>query len=76
MPLTRRSALLLAGCVLSRPARADAPVLLGYTQAEPRLTRAAWQGEVTKMRAACKAPVDAADVPPIVARLDSITGVH
>ncbi len=34
MPLTRRSALLLAACAPLRPAWADAPVFLGYTQEE------------------------------------------
>ena len=34
MPLTRRSALLLAGCSLSVAARAEAPVFLGYTREE------------------------------------------
>ncbi len=48
----------------------------GMVLNQPRLTRAAWEGEVNKMRAAYKAPVDAADVPAIVAYLDTIKGVH
>ena len=48
----------------------------GMVLNQPRLTRAAWEGEVNKMRAAYKAPVDAADVPAIVAYLNSIRGVH
>ncbi len=34
VPLTRRSALLLAACAPLHPARADGPVFLGYTQEE------------------------------------------
>ena len=38
----------------------------GMVLTQPRLTRAEWQGEVTKMLTVYKAPVDAADVPAIV----------
>jgi hypothetical protein len=36
---------------------------------QPKLSPAAWQGEVDKMRSQFKAPVEAADVPAIVAYL-------
>jgi cytochrome c5 len=38
----------------------------GMVLTQPRLSRAAWQAEVEKMRNTYKAPVDAADVPAIV----------
>jgi cytochrome c5 len=38
----------------------------GMILTQPRLTRAAWQAEVDKMRNTFKAPVDAQDVPAIV----------
>ena len=45
----------------------------GMVLTQPRLTRAEWQGEVTKMMNVYKAPVDAADVPAIVDYLASLT---
>jgi hypothetical protein len=46
----------------------------GMVLNQPNLTRAGWQAEVEKMRAQYKAPVDAADVPAIVAYLASHKG--
>jgi len=37
-----------------------------YIYTQPRLTRAQWTGEVTKMKAAYGAPIDAATIPGIV----------
>jgi cytochrome c5 len=41
----------------------------GMVLTQPRLSRADWQAEVEKMRNVYKAPVDATDVPAIVAYL-------
>ena len=41
---------------------------------QPALPQAAWQAEVDKMRNVYKAPVDAKDVPAIVAYLTAIKG--
>ena len=49
---------------------------VGMVMSQPALLTAAWEGEVNKMRAVYKAPVDAADVPVIVAYLASVKGVH
>jgi hypothetical protein len=38
----------------------------GMVLTQPRLSRAVWQAEVDKMRESYKAPIEAADVPPIV----------
>jgi len=43
---------------------------------QPKLTRAQWQGEVDKMRALYKAPVDTKDVPAIVDYLATNPGLH
>lgn len=45
----------------------------GMVLTQPHLTRAEWQGEVTKMMNVYKAPVDPADVPAIVDYLASLT---
>ena len=44
----------------------------GMVLTQPRLTRAAWQAEVDKMRNTYKAPVDAKDVPAVVDYLASL----
>jgi len=44
----------------------------GMVLTQPHLTRAEWQGEVTKMLNVYKAPVDPADVPAIVDYLVSL----
>jgi hypothetical protein len=46
----------------------------GMVMNQPALTRSAWQQEVEKMRGQYKAPVDAADVPAIVAYLAAHKG--
>ncbi len=38
----------------------------GMVLTQPRLSRAVWQAEVDKMRESYKAPIEAADVPPII----------
>lgn len=45
----------------------------GMVLTQPHLTRAEWQGEVTKMMNVYRAPVDPADVPAIVDYLASLT---
>ena len=49
---------------------------VGMVMNQPNLSVVAWEGEVNKMRAVYKAPVDAADVPAIVAYLASIKGIR
>ena len=49
---------------------------VGMVMNQPSLTAAAWDGEVHKMLAVYKAPVDPADVPAIVAYLASIKGTR
>ncbi len=49
---------------------------VGMVMNQPSLPAAAWDGEVHKMLAAYKAPVDPADVPAIVAYLASIKGTR
>ncbi len=49
---------------------------VGMVMNQPNLSPAAWDGEVHKMLAVYKAPVDTADVPAIVAYLTSIKGAH
>ena len=44
----------------------------GMVLTQPRLARAAWQGEVEKMRNTFKAPIDAKDVTAIVDYLTSL----
>ena len=45
----------------------------GMILAQPRLSRAAWQAEVEKMRKTYKAPIDEKDVPAIVDYLAGLT---
>ena len=47
---------------------------VGMVMNQPNLTAAAWDGEVHKMLAVYKAPVDPAEIPAIVAYLASIKG--
>jgi cytochrome c5 len=49
---------------------------VGMVMNQPKLSDAAWDGEVHKMLAVYKAPIDAADVPAIVAYLASIKVAH
>lgn len=49
---------------------------VGMVMNQPTLSPAAWDGEVHKMLAVYKAPVDPADVPAIVAYLVSIKGTQ
>jgi cytochrome c5 len=46
----------------------------GMILAQPRMAKAAWQAEVTKMRNVYKAPVDEKDVPAIVDYLAAVKG--
>lgn len=45
-----------------------------YVYTQPRLTRAQWTAEVTKMKAAYGAPIDAGNIPAIVDYLMSQNG--
>jgi hypothetical protein len=48
----------------------------GMVLNQPALSKAQWQAEVDKMRMTYKAPIDAADVSPIVDYLVSIQGTN